>query len=90
MAACHFPQNMDWLSSLSNSAVSAANPPKNASAVNSDGTVTAGGTAAMSGCTMIEVDSMEAALSIVEACPVLDIGGSLEVSELVEMSSQKK
>jgi hypothetical protein len=32
---------------------------------------------------------MEAGLSIAKACPFLDIGGSLEVSELVEMPSQK-
>ena len=29
--------------------------------------------------------SPEAALSIAKACPFLDIGGSLEVSELVKM-----
>jgi len=39
----------------------------------------------MSGYTIIEVDSMDAALSIAKSCPFLDIGGSLEVSELVEM-----
>jgi hypothetical protein len=32
---------------------------------------------------------MEAALEIAKACPFLDINGSLEVSELVEMPSQK-
>lgn len=35
--------------------------------------------------TLIEAESMEAALAIAKACPVLDIGGSLEVSELGEM-----
>ena len=43
----------------------------------------------MSGFTIIEADSMEAALLIAKGCPFLDIGGSLEVSELVEMPSQK-
>ena len=80
---------MDWLSSLGDSAVSPANPLKNTSTVNSDGTVTTGGTTTMSGYTIIEADSMEAALSTAKACPFLDIGGSLEVSELVEMPSQK-
>jgi len=32
---------------------------------------------------------MDTALSIAKACPFLDIGGSLEVSELIEMPSQK-
>jgi hypothetical protein len=85
----HFSKYMDWLSSLGDSAVSPANPLKNTSTVNSDGTVTTGGTTSMSGFTIIEADSMEAALLIAKGCPFLDIGGSLEVSELVEMPSQK-
>ncbi len=78
-----------WLSSLGDSAVSPANPLKNTSTVNSDGTVTTGGTTSMSGFTIIEADSMEAAVLIAKGCPFLDIGGSLEVSELIEMPSQK-
>jgi len=85
----HFSKYMDWLSSLGDSAVSPANPLKNTSTVNSDGTVTAGGATTMSGYTIIEVESMEAALSAAKACPFLDIRGSLEVSELVEMPGQK-
>ncbi len=43
----------------------------------------------MSGYTIIDVDSMDAALSMAKACPFLDVGGSLEVSELMEMPGQK-
>ncbi len=85
----HMSKYMDWLSSLGDSVVSPANPPKNTSTVNSDGTVTIGGTTTMSGYTIIEADTMDAALSIAKACPFLDIGGSLEVSELIAMPSQK-
>jgi hypothetical protein len=84
----HFSKYMDWLSSLGDSAVSLANPLKNTSTVNPDGTVTAGGTTTMSGYTIIEADAMQAALAIAKACPFLDIGGSLEVSELQEMPGQ--
>ena len=56
---------------------------KNTSTVNSDGTVTSGGT--MSGYTIIDVDSMDEALSIAKDCPFLDIGGSLEVSGIMQM-----
>ena len=83
----HMLKYMDWLSSLGDSAVSPANPLKNTSTINSDGSVTTGGTSTMSGYTIIDVDSMSAALSIAKACPFLDIGGSLEVSELIEMPS---
>jgi hypothetical protein len=81
----HFAKYNEWLSSLGDSAVSPANPFKNTSTVKTDGTVTTGSTTSMSGYTIIESDSMETALEIAKACPFLDIGGSLEVSELMQM-----
>ena len=69
--------------------MSPANPLKGTSTVNSDGTVTTGGTTPMSGFTIIEAESTEAAISIAKACPFLDIGGSLEVSELMQMPGEK-
>ena len=81
----HFSKYMDWLSSLGDAAVSPANPLKNTTTVNSDGTVTSGGTTTMSGYTIVETESMEAALAMAKACPFLDINGSLEVSELMPM-----
>jgi hypothetical protein len=81
----HFAKYKEWLSSLGDSGVSPANPFKNTSTVNSDGTVTTGSTTSMSGYTIIEADSMETALEMAKTCPFLDIGGSLEVSELMQM-----
>jgi hypothetical protein len=81
----HFSKYMEWLASLGDAAVSPANPLKNTHTVNPDGTTTTGGTSTMSGYTIVEADSMEAALSMAQTCPFLDIGGSLEVSERVEM-----
>lgn len=81
----HMQKYMAWLSSLGDSAVSPANPIKNTITVNPDGSVTSGGTTSMSGFTIIEAESEDAALAIARACPFLDIGGSLEVSELMKM-----
>ena len=81
-----FAKYKEWLASLGDAAVSPANPLKGTSTVNPDGSVTAGSTTSMSGFTIIEAESMEAALSVAKACPFLDIGGSLEVSELIRMS----
>lgn len=81
----HFAKYKDWLSSLGDKAVSPANPFKNTSTVNPDGSVTSGSITSMSGYTIIEVDSMEAALAAAKSCPFLEIGGSLEVSELMQM-----
>ncbi len=83
----HFAKYKEWLASLGDSAVSPANPMKNTHTVNSDGSVTAGGTTAMSGYTIIKSDSIESAFEIAKACPFLEIGGTLEVSELIQMPS---
>ena len=85
----HMSKYKAWLSSLGDSAVSPANPLKNTSTVDPDGTVTTGSTTSMSGFTIIEADSMESALSIAKSCPFLDVGGSLEVSELIRMPGEK-
>ncbi len=81
----HFAKYKDWLASLGDSAISPANPLKNTNTINSDGTITTGSTTSMSGYTIVEAESMEAALQMAKACPFLDIGGSLEVSELMQM-----
>ncbi len=81
----HMAKYRAWLSSLGDAAVSPANPFKNTRTINPDGTVTTGSTTSMSGFTIIVADSMEAALVIAKACPFLDVGGSLEVSELMQM-----
>ena len=81
----HFAKYKEWLSSLGDAAVSPANPFKNTNTVNPDGSVARGSSSSMSGFTIIESDSMEKALEVAKACPFLDIGGSLEVSELMQM-----
>ena len=81
----HFAKYKEWLSSLGDSLISPANPFKDTHTVNPDGSVTAGGHTAMSGYTIISADSIETALTSARSCPFLDIGGSLEVSELVQM-----
>jgi hypothetical protein len=81
----HMAKYMEWLSSLGDKAVSPMNPFKDTRTVNSDGTATAGSTTKMSGFTIIKAESMDVALSVAKSCPFLEIGGSLEVSELMQM-----
>ena len=42
----------------------------------------------MSGYTIVEAQSMEAALEAAKSCPFLDINGTLEVSELLEIKGK--
>ena len=81
----HYVKYKAWLSALGDAIVSPANPINNTHTVNPDGMVTMGSTTSMSGYTIIDVDTMETALEHARACPFLDIGGSLEISELMKM-----
>ena len=87
-ASKHFSKYMEWLSSLGDSVVIPTIPLKDTTTVSPDRTVREGGSSAMSGFTIIKADSMEAALAIAQACPFLEIGGSLEVSEMMQMPVQ--
>ena len=81
----HFAKYKEWLSSLGDAAISPANPFKSTNTVNPDGTITSGSTTSMSGYTIVAADSMEAALEMAKACPFLDIGGSREGAEGMQM-----
>jgi hypothetical protein len=87
-ASKHFSKYTEWLSSIGDSVVSPTIPLKDTHTVSSDGTIREGGSSAMSGFSIIKADSIEAALAIAQACPFLEIGGSLEVSELMQMPVQ--
>ena len=84
----HMQKYKDWIKSLGDAAVSPANPLAKTHTVGSDGSVQEGGKAGMSGYTIVEAESIEAAIAIAKACPFLEIGGSLEVSELIQMPMQ--
>ncbi len=83
----HFEKYREWLTSLGDAVVSALNPLKDTSVVKPDGTVTPGSLTEMSGFTIIQANSAEAVLEMAKSCPFLEIGGSLEVSELIQMGS---
>jgi hypothetical protein len=84
----HFSKYMEWLTSLGDSVVIPTIPLKDTNTVSPDGAINEGGSSAMSGFSIIKADSMEAALSIAQDCPFLEIGGSLEVSEMMQMPVQ--
>lgn len=76
-----------WMTSLGDAAVSPANPLKNTQTISADGSAAKGSVSEMSGFTVIKVASMEEAMAIAQACPFLKMGGTLEVAELMVMSS---
>ena len=80
----HMEKYREWLKSLGDSVVSALNPLKDTHVVSANG-ATNGSSTAMSGFTVIEANSLKAVLEMTKTCPFLEIGGTLEVSELMQM-----
>lgn len=81
----HFAKYQEWLGGLGDKVVSPANPLKGTTLVKPDGSTSEGSQTGMSGYTIIEAASLEEALEVSKACPFLEINGTLEVSELVQM-----
>jgi len=81
----HMASYMAWLSQLGDRAISPANPFKNTHNISPEGDVSQGTLTTMSGYTLIEAQDMDEAIGIAKACPFLQIGGTLEVSELMKM-----
>ena len=84
LANKHFAKYIDWLKSLGDAVVTPTIPFKDTHTVSSDGSVQEGGSCAMSGFSIVTADSIQDAVKIAQACPFLEIGGSLEVSELMQ------
>lgn len=87
-ASNHYEKYVGWLTSLGETVIIPTIPLKDTYTVSPDGTIKEGGSSAMSGFTIIKADSMQAALAIAQACPFLEIGGSLEVSEMMQVPVQ--
>lgn len=82
----HFVDYENWLRSLGSAVVSPAIPFKDTHTVQPDGKIEPGTTTGMSGMSIIQMATMEKALEAAKACPFLAIGGTLEVSEMLEVA----
>lgn len=83
----HFDSYTRWLSSINEKILVPMMPLKDTVTINPDSTISEGTTTAMSGYTILNVETMQEALDIAKACPFLEIGGTLEVSELMQMQT---
>ena len=84
----HFTKYQEWLSSLGDAVVSPAIPFKDTHTVHPDSKVEPGTTSAMSGLSIMKMASMDEALEAAKSCPFLEINGTLEISEMIDMKSK--
>ncbi len=75
-----------WFDGMGGSLLDGGNPISVAKTVNSDGSVSDGGGAnPLTGYSLIEAGTIDAALDIAKGCPVIANGGSVEVAEAMDM-----
>ena len=84
--AAHMQKWRDWLTELGSAVINPGTPLAGNRIVSSDAVSTDGGANAMSGFSVVEADSIDAAIVIAQACPFLETGGTLQVAEMKSMS----
>ncbi len=74
-----------WLGGLGDAVVNPGTPLGKPKTVSSGGVSDDGGSDPLLGFSILKADSMDAALEMAKACPTLEIGGTIEVAEVMEM-----
>ena len=74
-----------WFGSLGDAVVDGGNPFGASKTVASDGSLSDGNAASLSGYSIVQADSLDAAAKMAQGCPVLGGGGTVTVSETIEM-----
>jgi hypothetical protein len=75
-----------WMGAVGASMVDGGNPVGQAATVASDGSSSAGGGSnPVTGYSIVSADSLDAAIALVQGCPILAAGGSVEVCETFDV-----
>lgn len=74
-----------WFGSLGPAVVDPGNPIGASATVASDGSSSAGGASGITGYSVVEADSLDAATAIAQSCPHLAASGSVEVYETFDV-----
>ncbi len=74
-----------WVGGLGDAVVNPGTPLGKPKTVSSSGVSDDGGSDPLLGFSILKADSMDAALEMAKACPTLEIGGTIEVAEVMEM-----
>lgn len=82
----HFEKYQQWLNDLGDAVISPAVPFKDTHTIESNGSSSPGTMSTMSGFSIIQLNSMKDAIAAAKTCPFLEINGTLEVSEMIEMA----
>lgn len=73
-----------WFQGLGSAVVDPGNPAGMSKTVSSSGVADNGGANPLSGYSLVNADSIDAAVEMAKGCPILDVG-TVEVAEAIEM-----
>jgi hypothetical protein len=73
-----------WYGQLGQALVDGGNPFGPSKTIAADGTVSDGGASGLTGYTILQADSLDAAAKMGQSCPIIPGGGSVEVYETFE------
>ena len=76
-----------WIDGLGDAMVNPGTPVGMSKTVSSAGVTDDGGPNPLSGFSVVKADSMDAALEMAKSCPTLELDGTIEVAEMMEMPS---
>jgi hypothetical protein len=74
-----------WLGELGSALVDAGAPTGAARTVGSGGSVSDGGSRGLTGYSIVSADSLDSAVALAKGCPVLEVGGAVDVYEAIAM-----
>lgn len=74
-----------WFEAMGSAVVDGGNPVGMSKTVSVGGISNDGGANPLSGYSLINADTIEAACAIAKGCPIIEGGGSVEVAEAIDM-----
>lgn len=75
----------EWFAELGSAIVYGGAATGTAKTVGPDGSVSDGGSRGLSGYSIVSTDSLDSAVELAKGCPVLEIGGAVDVYEAIAM-----
>jgi hypothetical protein len=74
-----------WFEELGSAVVDGGAATGAAKTIGRDGSVSDGGSRGLTGYSIVSADSLDSAVELAKGCPVLDIGGAVDVYESIAM-----
>jgi len=83
--ANHMVAWRNWMQGLGDAVIDPGVPVGTSKTVSSTGVEDGGGSNPLAGITIVQADTMDAAVNMALACPHIDAGGTIEVAEAMNM-----